>query len=123
MALYLRQRRKHNQERGVQPLNGSIGVQPRLRIRPFLLERPTYKLGQLRNKLFCLRQLGQPYKVQRENVDVGRKETNEVLRIFDVKHGIELRRKRNAHRIYPKRYIYGLGGSAVHQRIQQRDDA
>ena len=52
MALYLRQRRKHNQERGVQPLNGGVGVQPGLRLRRFLLERPTHKLGQLRNKLF-----------------------------------------------------------------------
>ncbi len=123
MALYLRQRRKHNQKGGVQPCNGGTEVKPELRIRRYVLERPTDKLGQLRNKLLCLRQLGQPDKVQRENVDVGRKETNEVLRIFDVKHGIELRRKRNAHRIYPKRYIYGLGGSTVHQRIQQRDDA
>ena len=123
MALYLRQRRKHNQERGVQPLNGGTEVKPGLRIRPFLLERPTYKLGQLRNKLLCLRRLGQPDKVQGKDSRMGRKETNEVLRIFDVKHGFELRRKRNAHRIYPKRHIYGLGGSAVHQRIQQRDDA
>ena len=52
ICLYLRQRRKHNQERGVQPRNGSTEVKLELRIRRYVLERPTYKLGQLRNKLF-----------------------------------------------------------------------
>ena len=36
------------------PSTGALRSSWELRIRPFLLERPTYKLGQLRNKLLCL---------------------------------------------------------------------
>ena len=123
MALYLRQRRKHNQERGVQPLNGSVGVQPGLRLRRFLLERPTHKLGQLRNKLFCLRQLGQPYKVQGQYVDLGGKKTGQVCRIGHEIYGFELRRQRNAHRYNASSELCNLGRSRSDQRIQQRNNA
>ena len=122
MALYLRQRRKHNQERGVQPCNGSIEVKLELRIWRYVLERPTDKLGQLRNKLLCLRQLGQPDKVQGQHVDLGGKKTGQVCRIGHEIYGFELRRQRTAHRYNASSELCNLGRSHSCQHIQQRNN-
>ena len=114
--------KKHNQERGVQPCNGSTEVKLELRIRRFVLERPTHKLGQLRNKLLCLRRLGQSYKVQGQHVDLGREKTGQVCRIGHEVYGFELRRQRNAHRYNASSELCNLGRSRSDQRIQQRNN-
>ena len=75
------------------------------------------------NKLLCLRQLGQPYKVQGQHVDLGGKKAGQVCRIGHEIYGFELRRQRTAHRYNASSELCNLGRNHSCQRIQQRDDA
>ena len=61
--------------------------------------------------------------VQGKDAYVAGQEVNKICQLGFFIHGFVLRRQRHSCGVHSKRLLHRLGGSAVHQRIQQRDDA
>ena len=61
--------------------------------------------------------------VQGKDAYVAGQEVNKICQLGFFLHGFVLRRQRHSCGVHSKRLLHRLGGSTVHQRIQQRDDA
>ena len=57
--------------------------------------------------------------VQGQKLDMAGQEVNKICQLGFVVHGFELRRQRSACGIHSERHLHRLGGSAVHQCLQQ----